>query len=172
MLHSAFAIIFVVIVTFKNIRCGYLLVEIEDDSPIPPRIETQPTLPPPPSTAPPPLPITTQAPGWYHIIHINIIKRHSKSYHLTWYLKYVNWNSMSPNVFKFELWESYFIFFFFSIIEGWIPEGEPCVPPYGYRNIITSREIASTPHGKCANGLECKLIGYAGHKCERSKPGM
>lgn len=78
MLHSAFVIIFVVIVTFENINCGYLLVEIEDDSPIPSQPETKPpppnprpTLPPPPSVAPPPLP--TKAPGWYHTIHINCI---------------------------------------------------------------------------------------------------
>ena len=87
MLHFPFTIIFVAIVMLQNIKSGYLLVEVEEDSPLPPQPEptkphplptkpqplppTPPTLPPPPYTAPPPKP--TEAPGRYHTIHINVI---------------------------------------------------------------------------------------------------
>jgi len=78
MLRFPFTIIFVAIVMFENIKSGYLLVEVEDDSPLPPQPgpptpkpkplptkpqplpPTPPTLPPPPYTAPPPKP--TEAP--------------------------------------------------------------------------------------------------------------
>jgi len=76
MLHFPFTIIFVAIVMLQNIKSGYLLVEVEEDSPLPPQPEptkphplptkpqplppTPPTLPPPPYTAPPPKP--TEAP--------------------------------------------------------------------------------------------------------------
>ena len=72
MLHFAFNIIFIAQVMFENIQSGYLLVEIEDDSPIvpeplPPKPKPLPATPPP--TLPPPPPMTappkpTRAPGW------------------------------------------------------------------------------------------------------------